>query len=355
MRRILFIPLGLLEGASSSLFCRSEDRFSALFESVRLAQSCVAEEQLPARSSVPINVSKLTCHELNLLTSMNGERFAEIIATDRITNRSLEYVKGLTLAHSHIIVSLFSRRYDCVSESLRLAVMVFLRNIKNLFVSDQYSSFFDRIKDSSASIVKALSSALSQLPPDETKAYYTHENDGRLTTLESLRIFTFDEDRSSVVNNLCLLQFAISSIFTLNDTVLDIGSGPSGVHSEWFNKTGLVTAFAIDGSPSVGSVSGGIVSEIDARNRAMMSAYLNAIQTSIDWVWCINVLNSVTQEAASSIIETMFTAVKPKKGIVLVSNPFPQNLAVQLDSSTYHSRNDLNVCNRTDIKILISD
>ena len=309
------------------------------------------EDESPILMPNPVNVSNMTCNDLVRLSIANGERIHDILMSESTVGQSVEYMRGLLLAHSHVLASLFAqRKEDCVTESFRFAVMVFLRNLMAIF---EPKNRFENIRESCTWSLNTLCEALAQLPPDPTTSYYTHENDGRLTTLEALRIHTFKED--AISGSLCLLQYAISSLFTLGDVILDIGSGPSAAHSEWLNKTGLVTSIAIDGSPSVGFVSGGIVNEVDARNSSWISHFMNGtIPSGVDWAWCINVVNSVTEEAASNILENIVNTVNPRKGIVLVSDSLTENHQDKIRRSKYRFLNNLQLCNGINMYLFTS-
>jgi 2-polyprenyl-3-methyl-5-hydroxy-6-metoxy-1,4-benzoquinol methylase len=140
-------------------------------------------------------------------------------------------------------------------------------------------------------------------------------------------------------------------VFEQGDNVLDVGSGPNGVVSEWFNKTGIVASYALDGSPSMEYVSAGKVAEADARNASSLLELVDELGIEVDWIWCVDVLSSVTEEAASRIVETLFDGINPRKGIILVTDSDLENLSTLVSSSRYSLSVNASLCNRTDIQI----
>ena len=270
---------------------------------------------------VDVNLASISCQSILGFIHANAVHVADRIP---VLIPDLPFTAGLVSAHIHVVAAVLNQRPDCVTESLRFAVMVHIKHVKEI-MTDRFKLAWMTIEEgtpdqpSSASVVTRFRVALTtfiasleSLQPDTTTTYYSHEYDGRYSTLESLRITTFREH--AVNPHLCLRQRAIKDIFTRGDLVLDIGSGPLADHSVWFNRTGLVTSVAVDGSPSIGFVSEGLVNEIDARNG---SALAGIVPNGVDWIWCIDVLDSVIPEAARQIVQSIAGHVRVRKGIVV--------------------------------------
>jgi hypothetical protein len=136
--------------------------------------------------------------------------------------------------------------------------------------------------------------SLTQESPSE---YFTHEHDGRLTTLEAMRIKTFHEQ---ALSHVCLLRFAILNLFQLEEKVLEIRSGPDAVHSTWLNKTGLVESFAVDDFPNTEFVSQGSVAYVNLTDPVVGI-------TGIDWIW------STHKDVDLSLLADY---VRPRRGII---------------------------------------
>jgi hypothetical protein len=108
--------------------------------------------------------------------------------------------------------------------------------------------------------------------------------------MEALRRDTFDEwplDRG-------LLQALLRFVLPMDVTVADVGAG-SGKYSEWLNDTGLVTAYAFDGSPDVELVTKGRVLSAD------LGRPLN-LWRRFDWVLCLEVAEHVQPDLTPTFL-----------------------------------------------------
>lgn len=84
-------------------------------------------------------------------------------------------------------------------------------------------------------------------PLPEEAHFYSHETDGRFTTLEMLRRATFNEWFVDVG----LLRASLrSGLLPVGSSVADLGAG-TGEYVRWLNDTGLVDAFSYDGSADI--------------------------------------------------------------------------------------------------------
>jgi hypothetical protein len=98
--------------------------------------------------------------------------------------------------------------------------------------------------------------------------------------------------------------------------VLDLGSGPEAVHSVYLNQTGLVTSYAIDGFPNANLVSQGMIYEVDIADTNNMQKLLHDMP-KLDWVWIVNVLESVIESNVARIVRNIVSVAQPSKGVIV--------------------------------------
>ncbi|CAD7928375.1 unnamed protein product [Amoebophrya sp. A120] len=183
-------------------------------------------------------------------------------------------------AHAHIVGAIISQRDECFSEQVRLLFVVNLRRFKTL-VSEQFrivwlayqgvdkegycmtekctkraATFPEVVENWTTRVTKLLDSDLKTFksvletwrpPLPEEAHFYSHETDGRFTTLEMLRRATFNE---WFVDTGMLRAALRSGVFPVGSTVADLGAG-TGEYARWLNDTGLVDAFSFDGSADI--------------------------------------------------------------------------------------------------------
>ena len=222
--------------------------------------------------SAGLNITALTCDDFSGFLDMHATQ-----VSNRARNETSR-ARPQLLAFIHLVGTLSNLRRDCVTESFRFISMLLIRDslplLKNEASGDLFVPVFERFAEN-----------LKRLPRNEPVIpYYSHENDGRLTTLEAMRIRTFNEQKLSPV---CLLQFALNNLFAPGDVVLDIGSGPGAADSIWLNKTGIVRSYAIDSFPETSFVTDGQVSEVDITDTTALSEFISSTNREIDWVWFV--------------------------------------------------------------------
>eukprot|EP00392_Amoebophrya_sp_AT5.2_P002424 g2429.t1 len=182
-------------------------------------------------------------------------------------------------AHAHIVGAIISQRDECFSEQVRLLFVVNLRRFKTL-VSEQFriiwlayqgvdpegycmtekcnkrGTFAELVENWTGRVVKLLDSDLKTFksvletwrpPLPEEAHFYSHETDGRFTTLEMLRRATFNE---WFVDTGMLRAALRGGVFPVGATVADLGAG-TGEYARWLNDTGLVDAYSFDGSADI--------------------------------------------------------------------------------------------------------
>jgi len=219
-------------------------------------------------------------------------------------------------AHTHVIAAISSQRSECFSEHMRLLLIVNLRRMKSLttgHLKQLWLAAQDGPEESAAANSKHLREWLAEAaglldadlrtlravlrtwrPPSMDEArFYSHEADGRFSTLEALRRDTFDEwqlDKG-------LLQGLIRHILPIDAVVADFGAG-SGHYSTWLNDTGLVTAYAFDGSPDIELVTKGTVLSADL-GRPL------ALWRKFDWVLCVEVAEHIPPDLTGVFLRNL--------------------------------------------------
>lgn len=235
--------------------------------------------------------------------------------TWRAALNTLSEGSSVISAHVHIIAAVASQRAECFSEHVRLLLVVNLRRLKALATAQikqlwllgqdgpgQIDELLRELRDWLTEAVELLDADLRtmrtvfrswQLPaPDETR-FYSHEADGRFSTMEALRRDTFEEwqlDRG-------LLQGLLRHVLPVDASVADFGAG-SGHYARWLNDTGLVTAFAFDGSPDMELVTKGSV--IAANLGTPITLWRR-----FDWTMCIDVAEHIPPEFTAVFLQNL--------------------------------------------------
>lgn len=264
------------------------------------------------------------------------------------TLRRSSRASSLVSAHVHIITAVASQRAECFSEHVRLLLTVSLRRMKGLS-TDQVKQLWFASQDGFAneaehsSRLKAwLSEAVGLLdadlrtlktvlqtwtPPSLAESrFYSHEADGRYSTMEALRRDTFEEyqlDKGLLQGMLRMLP--------LDSMVADFGAG-SGQYAKWLNDTGLVTALAFDGSPDIHLVTKGAVALAD------LGQPLN-LGRRFDWSFCLEVAEHLPATLTQTFLENLdkhtehgliITWARPGLQGLGTANPLTQDQALEL-------------------------
>ena len=209
---------------------------------------------------------------------------------------------GILSATLHIVSALFVHKEHCLTESVKFALMMFIRESKLSLIPNRFLRLFISLEMYIGPILLLANTIQFDASPTQ---YYTHEHDGRYSLLETLRIATFNETRTDPI---CLLQTGVDELFHQGDRVADWGSGPLAVHSTWFNQTEFVTAIAFDTSPDF--VSEGKVIDLDL-------AVADPRLLGFDWIWMIDLIDTVLH--FDTILRNVRFAA-PTKGVVLTTN-----------------------------------
>jgi hypothetical protein len=90
-------------------------------------------------------------------------------------------------------------------------------------------------------------------------------------------------------------------------TVGDFGAG-GGQYSTWMNETGLLKAFAFDGSPRATEITGGKVQEINLVQEFQL-------WRTFDWVLCLEVAEHIPKEFSTNLIQNLKRHAR--KGLII--------------------------------------
>jgi len=116
-----------------------------------------------------------------------------------------------------------------------------------------------------------------------------------LTTFEMLRRTAFEEFG---VNHTALRSVLLNEVLDMDATVADFGAG-GGHLASWLNDTGLVQAYAFDGSPDVSLVSRGAV--VDAH----LGHDVHLFPELFDWVLALDVGSYMPSEHAETFLRNI--------------------------------------------------
>lgn len=226
------------------------------------------------------------------------------------------HASSLLSAHAHIVAAIASQRAECFSEHVRLLLTVGLRKLKVL-VNSNFKLLWSATQSTPKAVAKDLHFDAAKwitectelvdadlrtmravlktwrTPAPEEANFYTHEADGRYSTMEALRRDTFEEYQMDKG----LLRGLIRHIFPLDAVVADVGAG-SGHYSKWLNDTGFVSAFAFDGSPDVELVTKGSVHAADLGRPLDLNR-------KFDWVMCIEVAEHIPPELTGIFLRNL--------------------------------------------------
>eukprot|EP00434_Breviolum_minutum_P031357 symbB.v1.2.027728.t1/scaffold2866.1/size70932/4 len=312
--------------------------------------------------------------ELAEVNKTSGPTAGGALQTLRFSSRA----SSLVSAHVHIITAVASQRAECFSEHVRLLLTVSLRRMKTLS-TEQVKQLWHASQDGfaneadHASRLKAwLSEAtglldadlrtlktvlqtwtgqrvffsygvgrhlfltdddmLTRTPPTLAESrFYSHEADGRYSTMEALRRDTFEEYQLDKG----LLQ-GMLRMFSLDSVVADFGAG-SGQYAKWLNDTGpvidgLVTAMAFDGSPDIHLVTKGQVALAD------LGQPLN-LWRRFDWSFCLEVAEHLPSTLTPTFLANLdkhtengliITWARPGLQGLGTANPLTQDQALEL-------------------------
>uniref|UniRef100_A0A7S0FPU6 Apple domain-containing protein n=1 Tax=Pyrodinium bahamense TaxID=73915 RepID=A0A7S0FPU6_9DINO len=234
----------------------------------------------------------------------------------RLTLHTLSRGSSLLSAHVHVLAAISSQRAECFSEHVRLLLIVNLRRTKSLVtghlkqlwlvgqdgpeqMAEGISRDLRKWLEEAAGLLDADLRTLRAVlrtwrPPamDEAR-FYSHEADGRFSTMEVLRRDTFDEwqlDKG-------LLQGLIRHVLPIDGVVADFGAG-SGHYASWLNDTGLITAHAFDGSPDIELVTKGTVQSADL-GRPL------TLWRKFDWVLCLEVAEHIPPDLTGLFLRNL--------------------------------------------------
>lgn len=230
----------------------------------------------------------------------------------RVTSRA----SSLLSAQVHIVAAIETQKPECFSEHFRLLLIVGLRRLKAMVtgqlqmlwlvgqeshhdVDSKLAAMLEEWLLEATSVLdmdlKTMRSVLEtwKVPEPHEVRFYSHEADGRYSTMESLRRETFEEwqlDKG-------LLQFLLRHVLPIDASVADFGAG-SGHYSRWLNDTGLVSAFAFDGSPDISLVTRGAVAQVDLGKPL-------SLWRKFDWGLCLEVGEHIPAELTPTFLSNL--------------------------------------------------
>jgi len=246
-----------------------------------------------------------------------GAKFSESVATLtwRDMLRSVSRASSLMSAHTHFLAAISSQRTECFSEHVRLLLTVNLRRMKQMTTAQVKQLWMvsqdgpDSLTELSTHSKKWLDDAAELLdadlrtmrtvlkswraPSPEEARFYSHEADGRFSTMEALRRDTFDEYQPDKG----LLRGLLRHVFPVDAAVADFGAG-SGHYSKWLNDTGLVTAYAFDGSPDIALVTKGNVKSADLGKPL-------ELWRKFDWTLCLEVAEHIPADMTAAFLRNL--------------------------------------------------
>jgi len=125
--------------------------------------------------------------------------------------------------------------------------------------------------------MRTIESVLIGWVPNETAVpeHSQRAADGSLSTVEVLRRDAFEEWGTKKP----LLRALLRHVLPRDSQVADFCAG-SGHNANWFNETGLLTAFAFDGSENIGLISKNAVGQVQLQSRF-------TLWRSFDFVLCL--------------------------------------------------------------------
>lgn len=94
-----------------------------------------------------------------------------------------------------------------------------------------------------------------------------------------------------------LLKALLSRMLVPGDSIADFGAS-LGAYSIFLNRTGLVEAFAFDGSPGIDAVTKGAV-------RTLLLDQPFTLWQSFDWALCLEVLEHIPQHSSRTVLENL--------------------------------------------------
>lgn len=245
--------------------------------------------------------------------------------TWKLALRLISRGSSLISAHIHFLAAISSQRTECFSEHVRLLLIVNLRRlkalstvqVKQLWMVTQDGTTNEKeigqlsrkwLKDAAELLDADLRTMRTLLrtwrpPTPEESRFYSHEADGRFSTMETLRRDTFEEWQQDKG----LLQGLVRHILPLDAAVADFGAG-SGHYATWLNDTGLVTAYAFDGSPDI---------ELVTKN-AVLSADLGkplSLWRKFSWTICLEVAEHIPADLTATFLRNL--DAHTEQGLVL--------------------------------------
>lgn len=301
---------------------------AALDAAVFDAEFCTSPSAFGEDSPAEINTGSMSCAmlmELVYATRLKvSQHLDHLRASANATDVAESWIQDLGAAskafsllgaHAHIIAAVASQRAECFSEHVRMLLTVGLRRLKGLTTA-QVKQLWKVAQDgpsAAAAVHEDLVALLQEAgdlveadlrtlravlrtwrePTHEEARFYSHEEDGRYSTMEALRRDTFEEFQLDKG----LLRGLLRHVFPTDSVIGDFGAG-AGHYSKWLNDTGLLTSHAFDGSPDVELVTKGVVRSADLGRPLDLGR-------KFDWVLCIEVAEHIPAELSGVFLKNL--------------------------------------------------
>eukprot|EP00921_Rhytidocystis_pertsovi_P002486 GHVQ01004287.1.p1 GENE.GHVQ01004287.1~~GHVQ01004287.1.p1 ORF type:complete len:466 (+),score=72.10 GHVQ01004287.1:188-1585(+) len=262
------------------------------------------------------NQQKSVGRELGMLTKEEEGKIGEVM---RNSINLFSVSSAMLSSHIHMSGGLISQRKECIDPRLRLVLLEGLSGMYSLVKEEaevQWSlyegkddRFVEQVVGWCQSIVRSLVKEIEGMQQygkslttrqDGIEAEVADETsfaDGRFRAAEALRRITF----SKWFMDEGLLRFLIRNVFGLDEVIADFGAG-GGHYSSWLNSTGLVTAYAFEGTPEIDRLTGGRVIRTNLLEDPLI---LPSWIDTTDWVLCLEVAEHIPKEKTDVLIEAI--------------------------------------------------
>ena len=246
---------------------------------------------------------KVVAETRGMAATMERDDFALADAQQAVSR-----AHALLMSQLHVASAVFQAKAGaCLTEQLKFIFLAGVRKAQS--VEDERWKFFFAPQGIELELARSFVSKVAEIFETETRAlgvflrmdidpeisdlHFTHEHDGRLTTLEALRRATFGEDSVDVelVRN---FQRVVGTI-AVDSKIADFGAG-SGKYAEMLRSVGnfaLVDAF--DATDDVDIVSRGKVRHANFLTPGIFVGNL------YHWTLAIRVLDQLNDDAANFI------------------------------------------------------
>eukprot|EP00386_Alphamonas_edax_P003473 GDKI01010571.1.p1 GENE.GDKI01010571.1~~GDKI01010571.1.p1 ORF type:complete len:429 (-),score=112.35 GDKI01010571.1:317-1603(-) len=249
--------------------------------------------------------------ELQFVMQNLTTRVQETAASpDHVTTNFLNFFSRISaLLSGHLLVdtAILNSRPGCFDDRIRSILLLGIARMKevvsgevmttwHIYAGDDLAfraQFLQWVSNLGGLLVQEMESMRGVLQEWVAPVEEKGTIDAPLQYVESGAFITSENYRRTVFGQWIvdkgLLRTLIRHIFALDDTVADFGAG-GGQYAHWLNDTGLVTAYAYDGTADVSAVTKGAVSYADLGSELQLGR-------QFDWVYSIEVAEHLPPSA----------------------------------------------------------